>query len=71
MKNRIKSLVKKLSRPGFQVWPKGNNKHIDPVCGMEASADVFKVEHKGKGYYFCSNHCEQDFKKDPETYATK
>lgn len=67
MENRIKSLIKKLSRLGFHVKPK-NYKHIDPVCGMEASADLFKADYKGKSYYFCSDHCEQQFKKDPESY---
>lgn len=71
MENRIKSLIKKLSRLGFHVKPKSNNKHIDPVCGMEASADLFKADYKGKSYYFCSDHCQQQFKKDPETYITK
>lgn len=43
----------------------------DPVCGMEASADLFKADYKNKSYYFCSDHCQQQFKKDPETYITK
>ena len=70
MENRIKSLIKKLSRLGFHVKPK-SNKHIDPVCGMEASADLFKADYKDKSYYFCSDHCEQEFKKDPEAYIVK
>lgn len=71
MENRIKSLIKKLSRLGFHVKPKSNNKHIDPVCGMEASADLFKADYENKSYYFCSDHCQQQFKKDPEAYITK
>lgn len=70
MENRIKSLIKKLSRFGFSVKPK-NKGHIDPVCGMEASADLFKADHKGKSYYFCSDHCQEQFKKDPEAYIEK
>lgn len=70
MENRIKSLMKKLSRLGFHIKPKGH-KYIDPVCGMEASADLFKVDYKGKSYYFCSDHCRQQFKKDPEAYIEK
>lgn len=70
MENRIKSLIKKLSRLGFSVKQK-NKGHIDPVCGMEASADLFKADYKGKSYYFCSNYCKQQFEKDPEAYITK
>ena len=70
MENRIKSLIKKLSRFGFSVKSK-NKGHIDPACGMEASADLFKADYKGKSYYFCSDHCQEQFKKDPEAYIEK
>lgn len=70
MENRIKSLIKKLSRFGFSVKSK-NKSHIDPVCGMEASADLFRADYNGKSYYFCSDHCQEQFKKDPEAYIEK
>lgn len=70
MENKIKSLIKKLSRLGFSGEPK-NLKYIDPVCGMKASANLFKAEYKGKSYHFCSDHCEQQFNNDPEAYITK
>lgn len=70
MENRIKSLIKKLSRLGFRIKPK-KLKYTDPVCGMESSADLFKADYESKSYYFCSAHCEQQFKKDPEAYIEK
>ena len=60
MENRIKSLIKKLSRFGFSVKPKKEN-HIDPVCGMTVSDDSLKADYKGKSYYFCSSYCKEQF----------
>lgn len=67
MENRIKSLIKKLSRLGYQVKPK-SNKHVDPVCGMKVSSDSLKADYQGEGYFFCSDYCKQQFEKNPETY---
>lgn len=68
MENKIKSLIKKLSRLGFSVKPKGE-RHTDLVCGMEASGDLFKAEYQGKSYYFCSEHCQKQFEANPADYA--
>jgi len=70
MENRIKSLIKKLSRFGFSVKPK-NKDYIDPVCGMEASSDLFKTDYQGQDYYFCSYYCKEQFAKNPESYILK
>ncbi|MCW4008417.1 MAG: copper-translocating P-type ATPase [Candidatus Bathyarchaeota archaeon] len=45
----------------------------DPVCGMEIepATAYSKTEYKGKTYYFCSQHCEEEFKKNPAKYASK
>ena len=48
----------------------------DPVCGMdvdarEAKATGLKSEYRGKTYYFCSEHCKQDFDKDPARYLSQ
>jgi len=42
----------------------------DPVCGMkiEPEAAFSKVEYEGHVVYFCSKHCEEEFKKDPKKY---
>ncbi len=48
----------------------------DPVCGMdvdesEAKAGGLKSEYRGRTYYFCSEHCKQDFDKDPARYQSQ
>jgi len=42
----------------------------DPVCGMmiDPQKAAGKVEHAGRIYHFCSTHCADRFKKDPETF---
>jgi Cu+-exporting ATPase len=42
----------------------------DPVCGMRAS-DGITLVYKGQDYFFCSDHCKQQFEKDPESYISK
>jgi P-type Cu+ transporter len=43
---------------------------IDPICGMqvEASTAAGKYEYKGQTYFFCSHHCLEKFKEDPEKF---
>jgi len=45
----------------------------DPVCGMtvdpESAAGSF--EYNGEAYYFCSQHCLQKFREDPERFLNK
>lgn len=67
--SKIKSLVKKLAKFGFSVKPKiGGQK--DLVCGMQAT-DEITYEHKSQTYFFCSGHCREQFKKEPERYIAK
>jgi YHS domain-containing protein len=42
----------------------------DPVCGMSTrKAHAFlQIEYHGQPYYFCSEHCLEEFKKSPEKY---
>lgn len=42
MQNKIKNLIKKLSRFGYHVKP-SNSRRMDPVCGMEATSDIIKA----------------------------
>ena len=46
---------------------------IDPVCGMEITAEgaAGKSEYKGQTYYFCSPGCKRSFDKEPEKYLNK
>ena len=41
---------------------------LDPICGMTVEPDSpLRVEHAGDTFLFCSEYCEQEFKKDPES----
>jgi YHS domain-containing protein len=42
----------------------------DPVCGMEVDEKtaMYKTEHMGKTYYFCSSTCKGKFEKNPHKY---
>jgi Cu+-exporting ATPase len=46
---------------------------IDPVCGMSVDPTRARgsAEHAGKSYYFCSPHCVEKFKADPEKYLSQ
>ena len=46
-------------------------KEKDPVCGMDVSAKStkYKFNHQGKTYYFCSAHCLEKFRDQPQRYA--
>ncbi len=48
-----------------------NTIHKDIVCGMDVSPDTphTTTYHKEK-YYFCSKHCLNKFKADPQSYIT-
>lgn len=67
MENKIKSLIKKLTRFGYKVISK-DKKNIDPVCGMEATSDFFKTSYRGIDYYFCSLHCKDKFDANPDNF---
>jgi Cu2+-exporting ATPase len=45
----------------------------DPVCGMKIEPETAysKIEHEGQTVYFCSKHCEEEFKKNPKKYKLK
>lgn len=49
------------------------DKKVDPICKMnvdpEKAAATF--EHNGKIYYFCSEHCQEEFSKNPERYLAR
>lgn len=45
----------------------------DPVCGMTVSvnADAITREFEGKTYYFCGEHCANNFMKAPQIFLEK
>lgn len=43
----------------------------DPVCGMEVSQDSeYHTVYNDQTLHFCSEHCLQKFKDNPDTYPT-
>jgi len=43
---------------------------VDPICGMdvEIKPESLQYAHNGKTYYFCSEHCREKFKENPENF---
>ncbi|MDP1689381.1 MAG: YHS domain-containing protein [bacterium] len=63
----IKSILK--------FWKGGDGKKSirvsnDPVCGMRPTEGIGFV-HEDIKYSFCSDHCKEQFEKDPEAYITR
>lgn len=59
------------SLPVMTPSPTVQAAHTDPVCGMQVnpSTAAGSYEHGGTTYYyFCSPHCLNKFKADPEAY---
>src|SRR5688572_12822615 len=44
---------------------------VDPVCGMTVNPDsaAGSYEYDGSTYYFCSSHCLNKFRENPEAYV--
>jgi YHS domain-containing protein len=45
----------------------------DPVCGMKLEPEkaYSKLQYEGYVFYFCSQRCEEEFKKNPKKYIAK
>ncbi len=41
---------------------------IDPICGMVATGSPHRYTHQGRTYFFCSGHCLEKFRADPDKY---
>ncbi len=69
MGNKIQSLIKKIG--GLVFGGRSNNeRRADPVCGMKVASETFMADHNGKSYYFCSDHCRQQFVANPSGYIS-
>lgn len=46
---------------------------VDPVCGMDLDPAKAAGEfaYRGTKYYFCSKHCLQSFRSDPERHSSR
>ena len=69
MSNKYKSLFRKIKALGYRIIPEP--KAFDPVCGMEATKSLISYQYHGKIYYFCSDHCKDQFSQDPESHIAK
>ena len=47
-----------------------DEKHIDPVCGMEVTEEdaACTFEYRGRTYYFCAESCRDEFAEDPRSF---
>ncbi|WP_457550984.1 YHS domain-containing protein [Desulfobacula sp.] len=49
-----------------------NNKktYKDPVCGMDVFSEKASITTtwKNQTFYFCAQHCREEFEKSPESY---
>ena len=45
----------------------------DPVCGMDVNPDTAfgGRDHGGQTYFFCSQHCLEEFRTEPAKYLTR
>jgi Cu+-exporting ATPase len=56
--------------PGLQIIDSPASGALDPVCGMtvDPARAAGSVVHDGKTYHFCSSHCVEKFKREPQKY---
>jgi len=49
------------------------DKHIDPVCGMEVTEEnaACSYDYKGRTYYFCAESCRDRFAADPTRFLDR
>jgi len=59
--------LKKYEPEGVALKEEASVMVKDPVCGMEIEpATAYgKTEYAGRTFYFCSQHCSEEFKKNP------
>ncbi|MDH7477367.1 MAG: YHS domain-containing protein [Candidatus Bathyarchaeota archaeon] len=45
----------------------------DPVCEMKIEPETAysKIEYERQMVYFCSKHCEEEFKKNPKKFKIR
>jgi len=51
----------------------GSKRARDPVCGMQVDPEraAGSYQHAGQTYYFCSLHCMERFRAEPEKYLAQ
>ncbi|MFB3826331.1 MAG: efflux RND transporter periplasmic adaptor subunit [Bryobacteraceae bacterium] len=64
----------KLAAAASSAVPEAAATEKDLVCGMDVDAkdaNAIKAQHRGKTYYFCSDHCRKAFLANPDKYIPK
>jgi Uncharacterized conserved protein len=63
--------VKKTSAETVAASAEAPLEALDPICQMTVTiADArYTAEHEGRRYYFCCQHCQRTFEKEPQRYA--
>ncbi len=53
-------------------FPASNDRAIDPVCGMTVDREsaAGSYEFNGQNYYFCSPHCLEKFRANPQSFLS-
>ncbi|MDX2002402.1 MAG: YHS domain-containing protein [Chitinophagales bacterium] len=57
----------------INVTPDQLASKVDPICDMDVTQSKITdtAQYNGGIYAFCSDHCKEEFKKDPEKYLSK
>jgi Cu+-exporting ATPase len=52
-------------------WSNAGAASVDPVCGMtvKSQSAAGSYHYEGRTYYFCSSHCLNKFREDPEHFV--
>jgi YHS domain-containing protein len=56
---------------GASTAPAGPELLTDPVCKMQVTQDITAphLVYQGRLYFFCSEHCKEQFLNNPAKYA--
>jgi Cu2+-exporting ATPase len=65
--------LRKYEPAGAKLMAEKKELVTDPVCGMKITSETAysKIEYGGRTVYFCSKHCEEEFKRNPKKYKLK
>lgn len=65
--------LRKYEPKGVEVFMEKKQVLKDPVCGMELTPETAysKVTYEERVLYFCSQKCENEFRKNPRKYISK
>jgi class 3 adenylate cyclase/YHS domain-containing protein len=65
----LRSVADKIPLFSIQMAEAVESAWIDPVCKMHAPYSAY-ARSRPAGYWFCSQQCEEAFRRSPETYSS-